>query len=125
MALSRSGTWLAAGTAQGNIAVWDLRRPDVPLRIAFRHDRLNDLQFSPDEQMLAIAAQDLGTYKPAQPGLPRTLCADQANYGSARFRLGGQNLLAVTGASIIELLDAHTGVVRFKLCCSSIWVMPF
>src|SRR4051812_10796555 len=59
IALSPSGRWLAAGTAQGKITVWDQTRPDSPQQIAFPHGSLNDLHFSPDEHVLAIASEDL------------------------------------------------------------------
>ena len=39
VALSSSGRWLAAGTAHGNITVWDQTRPDAPKQFAFRTAR--------------------------------------------------------------------------------------
>jgi len=50
VALSSSGRWLAAGTASGNITVWDQMHPDAPKQIVFARGPLNDLQFSPDER---------------------------------------------------------------------------
>ena len=60
VALSSSGRFLAAGTAQGKITVWDQAHPDGPKQITFPHGSLNDLHFSPDEHVLAIASEDLG-----------------------------------------------------------------
>jgi WD40 repeat protein len=121
VALSASGKWLAAGTAQGKITVWDQTRTDAPQQIAFSHGPLNDLHFSPDEHVLAIASEDLGIYTPASSAAPRLLRSDHANYGSARFSLDGQDLLVIIGIGVIETIDAHSGAVRLKVCCSSIY----
>lgn len=121
VALSGSGRWLAAGTGQGRITVWDQTRPDAPKQIAFPRGSLNDLQFSPDEHVLAIASEDLGIYTPAELVAPRLLRSDHVNYGSARFTRDGQTLLVITGASLIETIDVHSGALRLKVCCSSIY----
>jgi WD40 repeat protein len=121
VALSSSGRWLAAGTTQGNITVWDHTRHDAPKQIVFPHGSLNDLHFSPDEHVLAIASKDLGIYAPAELAAPRLLRSDHANYGSARFSRDGQNLLVITGTGAIETIDAHSGAVRLNVCCSSIY----
>jgi hypothetical protein len=121
VALSSSGRWLAAGTGHGNITVWDQTRPDAPKQIAFPHGSLNDLQFSPDEHMLAIAAEDLGIYAPAEPAAPRLLRSDHSNYGSARFSRDGQDLLVITGTGAIGVIDVHSGAVRLNMCCSTIY----
>jgi WD40 repeat protein len=124
VALSSSGRWLAVGTAQGKVTVWDqtrLTRPDVPQQVAFAHGSLNDLHFSPDEHVLAIASEDLGIYTPATSAAPRLLRSDHANYGSARFSLDGQVLLVIIGNALIETIDANSGAVRLKVCCSSIY----
>jgi WD40 repeat protein len=121
VALSSTARWLAAGTSQGKIAVWDQTSGDAPQQIAFPHGSLNDLQFSPDEHLLAIASGDLGMYAPAEPAALRLLRSDQRNYGSVRFSRDGQNLLVITGAGVIETIDAHSGTLRLKVCCSSIY----
>lgn len=121
VALSSTGRWLAAGTGQGGITVWDQTRPDAPKQIAFPRGSLNDVQFSPDEHVLAIASEDLGVYAPAESAAPRLLRSDHENYGSARFSRDGQTLLVITGAGVIETIDAHSGALRLKVCCSAIY----
>jgi WD40 repeat protein len=91
------------------------------MQIALPRGSLNDLQFSPDEQELAIASEDLAIYAPSEPAVPRLLRSDRRNYGSARFSLDGQNLLVITGAGLIETIDARSGTSRLKVCCSSIY----
>lgn len=120
LAVSDSGRWLAAGTAEGKITVWDQTRPDAPQQIAFPHGSLNDLRFSPDEHVLAIASEDLGTYTLAASTAPQPLRSDRANYGSARFSPDGQDLLVITGPAsskrsthILERCGSKYAVLRF------------
>jgi WD40 repeat protein len=121
IALSSTGRWLAGGTADGNITVWDHTRAMAPRQLAFPHGSLNDLQFSPDEHVLAIASGDLGIYAPAESAAPRLLRSDGRNYGSVRFSRDAQTLLVVTGAGVIETIDALSGALRLEVCCSSIY----
>jgi WD40 repeat protein len=121
VALSSSGRWLAGGTVQGRIALLDQTLRDAPKQIAFPHGVLNDLQFSPDEHVLAIASEDLGMYTPTQSAAPRGLRSDHENYGRARFSRDGQSLLVITGAGLIETIDVNSGALRLKVCSSSIY----
>ena len=121
VAAASTGHFLAAGTAQGKITVWDERSGGAPHQFSFPYGSLNDLRFSPDGHLLAIASRDLGVYTPAEPAAPRLLRSDNENYGSVRFSEDGQTLLVVNGKSVIETIDAHSGAVRLKVCCSSIY----
>ena len=121
VALSRTGRWLAGGTSQGKITVWDRGDGTAPRQIDFPQGPLNDLQFDPDEHLLAIAGRDLGIYSPEQSGGPRLLRSDERNYGTVRFRRDGQTILVITGTGAIETIDTHSGVTRLKVCCSTIY----
>jgi len=121
VAVSNSGRWLAAGTSQGNITVWDQMHPGAPVQFDFPHGPLNDLHFSPDEHSLAIASRNLAIYAPEQSATPRLLRSDHANYGSARFSPDSRHLLVITGTGTIETIDARTAVTQIKVCCSSIY----
>lgn len=107
--------------SQGQDHALDQTLGDAPKQIAFSHGVLNELQFSPDEHVLAIASEDLGLYTPTESTAPRLLRSDQENYGSARFSQDGQSLLVITGSSLIETIDVNTGALRVKACCSSIY----
>jgi WD40 repeat protein len=109
VALSRTGTWLAARTSQGKITVWDRRRGTAPRQIDFPQGWLNDLQFGPDEHLLAIAGRDLGIYAPEQSAGPRLLRSDERNYGTVRFSRDGQTVLVINGPGVIETIDRHSG----------------
>jgi WD40 repeat protein len=102
VAVSRTGRWLAAGTSHGKIAIWDLAGVAAPRQIDFRQGPLNDLQFSPDETLLAIAGRDLGIYDLEPSAALRLLRSDERNYGTVRFSRDGQTVLVITGASAIR-----------------------
>jgi WD40 repeat protein len=119
--LSRTGKWLAAATSQGKITVWDQGRGAAPRQIDFPQGSLNDLQFSPDEHLLAIAGRDLGIYAFEQSAGPRFLRSDERNYGTVRFSREGQTVLVITGTGAIETIDTHSGLARLEICCSTIY----
>jgi len=121
VALSRTGKWLASGTSQGKITVWDQGSGTASRQIDFPHGSLNDLQFSPDEHLLVIASKDLGTYAPEKSDGPRLLRSDERNYGTVRFSRDGQTVLVITGTGVIETIDTHSGATRLKVCCSTIY----
>lgn len=121
IAVSRAGNWLAAATVQGEITVWNERSGGAPHQVAFPYGPLNDIRFSPDGRVLAIASGNLGVYTPAEPAAPRLLRSDNKNYGSVRFSQDGQKLLVINGRSVMETIDAHSGLRLLKVCCSSIY----
>jgi WD40 repeat protein len=121
VALSSTGRWLAGGTPQGKVTIWDRASGTAPRQIDLRHGPLNDLQFSPDETLLAIASRDLGIYDLGQSAALRTLRSDERNYGTVRFSRDGETALVITGKAVIEALDTHSGATRLKVCCSSIY----
>jgi WD40 repeat protein len=121
IALSRTGRWLAGGTSHGEITVWDSEGRTPSRQLDFHQGQLNDLQFSPDDALLAIANNDLGIYDLGQSAALRLLRSDGRYYGTVRFSLDGQSILVITAATLIETLDAHSGATRLKLCCSSLY----
>ena len=121
VALSRTGAWIAAGTAQGPITISNRRPGTARGFIPLRRGPLNDLQFSPDERLLAIAGKDLVLYPLEQPAAPRRLRSDGRNYGTVRFSRDGKTVLFVTGDGAIELLDTSSGATRLKICCSTVY----
>jgi WD40 repeat protein len=82
---------------------------------------VNDLQFSPDERVLAVAGLDLGLYSPQHSDEPRFIRSDGRNYGTVRFSNDGTAILVITGAGTIEVLDGHSGASRLRICCSSVY----
>ncbi|MGA2773320.1 MAG: hypothetical protein ABSG26_21150 [Bryobacteraceae bacterium] len=106
---------MAAGTAQGPITISDGRPGTATWQVSLRRGPLNDLQFSPDERLLAIAGQDLGLYALEQPAAPRFLRSDGRNYGTVRFSHDGQSVLVVTGDDAIEYWDTHNPIPASSL----------
>ena len=109
LAVSGTGEWIAAGTVQGPITISHGRPGTAPWLVPLRRGPLNDLQFSSDERVLAVAGKDLVLYALKQPAAPRRLRSDGRNYGTVRFSHDGQTVLVVAGAGAIEILDAQSG----------------
>lgn len=120
IAVSSSGRWIAAGTHTGAIAILDRDNPGSLQRIRADSGELNDLQFSPDERLLAVATRELTTYSVGDLSRPRFLRSDDRNYGTARFSSDGRRLLTITGAATIEVLDADSGELQLRICCTTI-----
>jgi WD40 repeat protein len=59
VAVSRSGRWVAAGTHVGAITICDRSRSGSCRTVPASDGVLNDLQFSPDERLLAVADENL------------------------------------------------------------------
>ena len=121
VASSPTGAWIAAGTAQGPVRISNGRPGAARWFIPLRRGPLNDLQFSPDERLLAVAGKDLVLNPLKQPAAPRRLRSDGRNYGTVRFSRDGETVLAVAGAGTIELLDARSGATRLTICCSTVY----
>jgi len=109
VAWSGTGGWIATGTVQGPTTITNGQPGTASWPVTLRRGPLNDLQFSPDERLLAIDGKDLVLYSLEQPAAPRSLRSDGRNYGTVRFSRDGQTILTVTGAAAIELLDARSG----------------
>jgi WD40 repeat protein len=121
VALSRTGRWIAAGNSQGLITLSEGRSGSALWQASFARGPLNDLQFSPDERLLAVAGTDLGLYSVQHPAEPRFIRSDGRNYGTVRFSSDATAILVVTGAGMIEVLEGQSGAMRFHICCSSVY----
>ncbi|MBK9054436.1 MAG: hypothetical protein IPL78_27060 [Chloroflexi bacterium] len=54
---------MVAGSADGRILIWSLAEPEAEPTVLARHsDRVNDLAFSPDGQVLASAGEKIGQF---------------------------------------------------------------
>ena len=93
----------AAGTTQGKITVWDQAHPDGPKQIKFPHGSLNDLHFSPDEHVLAIASEYLGIYTPEASTAPGARPTSNLVLGP-----DGASIIFGTADGIIESWDVRT-----------------
>lgn len=120
VAVSRSGSWLAAGTAAGRVAVWKPGGVPRPVRIRNGNGALNDLQFSPDERWLAVASRGLTLLRVDNLKAQSLLRDDGRNYGAVSFSPDGKTILTITGGGTIEVLDASTGKTITSVCCSTI-----
>jgi WD40 repeat protein len=82
---------------------------------------LNDLQFSPDERLLAVADENLHLLAVDPAEAPFVLRPDRQNYGTVRFNKAGTEHLTITGRAEIHLIDLKSRATITTICCSSIY----
>jgi WD40 repeat protein len=121
VALTRSGRWVAAGTHAGAITICDQSRSGSCRTVPAAGSALNDLQFSPDERLLAVADENLRllAVDPAEASF--VLRSDRQNYGTVRFNKAGTELLTITGRAEIHVIDLKSRANTVTICCSSIY----
>jgi len=121
LALSSTGKWIAGGTPDGNIRIWDLQAATLPSQAVESTGNLNDLRFSKNDEYLAVANKNITLLPWSSSGEPHIVRADQANYGSVRFSLDGRSLLTINGKGAVMIIDLTTGATQPGYCCTSIW----
>lgn len=121
VALSADSRWLASGSADGIVRVFDLRDRAVPARALEFPGNLNDLRFSSDSDSLAVANRNISIVAITGGGGVRVLRDDEANYGAVRFSPDGRSMLTINGKGAVQIIDRATASVRTVYCCSSIW----
>jgi WD40 repeat protein len=120
VAVTETGGTIAAGTADGAVRVWD-RATATAAQSLDLGGPLNDLRFSPSNGHLAVANRNLSLVDWRSGATPRTLRADQANYGVVRYHAEPGSILTINGKGEILLITVATGAGRRIHCCSSIW----
>ena len=55
---NNTGNWLASGDSKGNIKIWDSKNYEVIENIEGRQSRINDIDFSIDDKLMATSCQD-------------------------------------------------------------------
>ena len=112
---------MAAGTAEGAIRIWDLKERNRSLRFKSSPGTLNDLRFTADEQLLAIANRNLTLVHVEGMKSKIEIFADESNYGSVRFSPDGKFILTINGKGAILIVDRIAKSITKKHCCSTIW----
>jgi WD40 repeat protein len=111
VAFSPDGNALAAGSADGNIRIWDLRAPDAaPTVLSGHEDYVCSVAFSPDGRTLASASGDnsIRLWDLGHPqAAPQVLAGHSANVLTVVFSPDGKRLASGGEDRTIRLWDAH------------------
>lgn len=120
VAISSTGHWVAAGTLSGPVVVCASGRGTCKT-FNTKTGELNDLQFSPDERVLAIANDNIQFVPLDRSNGSFLLRNDKRRYGTVRFERSGTGLLTINSQSEIELIDVRSDAVLARFCCSSFY----
>lgn len=89
LALGSTGMWVAGGTSDGTIRIWNLKDALPRSKAVGMTGTLNDLRFSVADEYLAVANQDITLLKLQEGNAQRVIRDDHANYGTVRFSADG------------------------------------
>lgn len=121
MAVSSTGRWIAAGTRDGRIVICVSEVGATCRTIDAQTGELNDLQFSPDERLLAIANDNIRLMALNESNGSFFLREDKRKYGTVRFDRTGSELLTINSQSEIELIAVRSHAALTRFCCSSFY----
>jgi WD40 repeat protein len=79
---------------------------------------LNNLQFSPDERLLAIADDNIRLIGLNTEKESSSLRDDKLAYRTVRFDSSGSELLTINSQSRIEIINLRSQTISTTLCCS-------
>jgi WD40 repeat protein len=117
LAFSPSSDWLAAGTADMQIHLFDVARNEV-LRTMSGHLRIvKGLAFSPDGKILASASLDktIKLWDTSTGNEIRTLSGHIGGVSGVAFSPDGQTLASASWDTTVILWDVHSGNLLRKL----------
>lgn len=110
LALSRNGQYLAAGTSNGIIRLFDLSTREL-LRAFQGNSNVHCVAFSPDGQILASVANDktIKLWNPHTGEIRHTLKEHPGFFRSVAFSPDGQIIASGSHDKPIKLWNPHTG----------------
>lgn len=121
LALASTGNWVAGGTADGAISIWNLKDGRAIKNALGLAGRLNDLRFDAAGKYLAVANRNITLVLLQTLDVQRQIRDDDANYGTVRFSADGRSILTVNGKGAVFTIDHTAGTILPGYCCTSIW----
>ena len=121
VAISASGKWVAAGTRDGLVKVCGFNTAGQCRTVSNGGSELNDLQFSPDERILAVADDNIRLLAVSTGNECSFLRDDKLGYGTVRFDSSGSELVTINSQSHIEVINLRSKRISTDVCCSSFY----
>ncbi|NDJ77018.1 MAG: hypothetical protein GYB65_12250 [Chloroflexi bacterium] len=124
VAFSPDGRWLAAGSTDRNVYVWDAATYQLQQTLTGHTRSVTSVTFSPDSTMLASGAADgeLQVWNPESGESLLTLPGTGSAVKSLAFDAGGVRLASGGDDSLIRLWNPFTGESLGELTGHSGWV---
>lgn len=120
LAFSHSGRWLISGAMDGTTKLWDVATWHDLRTLDGRQSMVSAVLFSPDDSLVAIAAQD-GSLRLWDPrtGTARALIPDGEGFlasyvSSITYSADSQRLIAGYDDGIVRVWDTHDGSLLDK-----------
>ncbi len=111
IAYSVHGPWIATGSADKSVRLYDLDTHDVVRVYAGAKDFITALAFAPDGKSLAVASLDgaIRIYSTSSPRLIRQLTGHKSRINALAFSANGEVLASAADEGIVRLWDPKRG----------------
>ncbi|NES23479.1 MAG: hypothetical protein F6K41_32315, partial [Symploca sp. SIO3E6] len=111
VSFSHDGKFLASGSIDNTIKIWDLEKGGEPLTLSGHQSSVKSVSFRPDGKLLASGSFDktIKIWDLEKEGEPLTLSGHQNSVNSVSFRPDGKLLASASRDKTIKIWDLEKG----------------